>query len=142
MAWGLALPPVRWLTPILDDYGAAGGGLLASGVAFNSLFAILPAILLLVSMLGIVLNDPIRLEQIVDGFAERFPPLEQFFNDALRQVSAGAVTFSLLGLDRPRLGLEPVLPVARRRDRPDLQGQPSARSHPARRARGPVGRAC
>lgn len=97
VAWALALPPVRWLTPILDDYGAAGGGLLASGVAFNSLFAILPAILLIVSVLGMILNDPVRLQEVVEGFAERFPPLEQFFEDALSQVSAGAMTFSVLG---------------------------------------------
>lgn len=99
VAWGLALPPARWLIPILDDYGAAGGGLLASGVAFNSLFAILPAILLLVSLLGLILNDdPVRLQEVVAGFAERFPPLQQFFEDALAQVSAGAMTFSVLGL--------------------------------------------
>lgn len=94
----LALPPVRWLTPILDDYGAAGGGLLASGVAFNSLFAILPAILLLISLLGILLNDPLRVSQIVESLAARFPPLEQFFTDALSQFTAGAITFSVIGL--------------------------------------------
>lgn len=42
---GLALGPVRWLIPILEAYDAAGG-LLAAGLAFNSLFAILPSILL------------------------------------------------------------------------------------------------
>ncbi len=97
-AWVLELPPVRWLKPILDDYAAAGGGLLASGVAFNSLFAILPAILLLVSILGLLLQDPGRLEQIIEGLAAEFPPLAEFFRLALDQFSAGAVSFGLLGL--------------------------------------------
>ncbi len=94
----LDLPPVRWLKPILDDYDAAGGGLLASGLAFNSLFAILPAILLLVGVLGIVLNDQPRLDALVQDLAERFPPLEEFFRQALRQFGAGAIPFSILGL--------------------------------------------
>jgi membrane protein len=94
----LELPPVRWLKPILDDYSLAGGGLLASGVAFNSLFAILPAILLLISLLGFVLQDPVRLEQIVEALATEFPPLADFFRLAFAQFSAGAVSFGLIGL--------------------------------------------
>jgi membrane protein len=94
----LDLPPVRWLKPILDDYDAAGGGLLASGLAFNSLFAILPAILLLVGLLGLVLNDSARLDALVREFSQRFPPLEEFFRTALSQFGSGAVSFSILGL--------------------------------------------
>ncbi|MGZ8527404.1 MAG: YhjD/YihY/BrkB family envelope integrity protein, partial [Candidatus Limnocylindrales bacterium] len=97
-AWVLELPPVRWLKPIMDDYGVAGGGLLASGVAFNSLFAVLPAILLVVSLLGLTLDDPLRLEQLVQVFAQQFPPLEEFFRQAFDQFRAGAVSFSVLGL--------------------------------------------
>jgi len=94
----LELPPVRWLKPILDDYSLAGGGLLASGVAFNSLFAILPAILLVISLLGFVLQDPVKLEQIVEALAAEFPPLADFFRQALAQFSAGAASFGLIGL--------------------------------------------
>lgn len=94
----LEFPPVRWLKPIMDDYGAAGGGLLASGVAFNSLFAVLPAILLIVSLLGLFLDDPLRLDQLVQVLARQVPPLEEFFRQALDQFRAGAVSFSVLGL--------------------------------------------
>jgi membrane protein len=97
-AWVLELPPVRWLKPIMDDYGDAGGGLLASGVAFNSLFAVLPAILLVVSLLGLFLEDPLRLDQLVQVLARQVPPLEEFFRQALDQFRAGAVSFSVLGL--------------------------------------------
>lgn len=94
----LDLPPVRWLKPILDDYNAAGGGLLATGLAFNSLFAVLPAILLLVSLLGLFLGDPTRLDQAVDLLAGRFPPLREFFREALAQLSGGAAPLSVIGL--------------------------------------------
>ena len=97
-AWVLALPVTRWLMPIFDDYGAAGGGLLASGVAFNSLFAILPSILLVVSLLGLLLHDPLRLEEVVNDLGNRFPPLQTFFDEALADFTAGALAFSIVGL--------------------------------------------
>ena len=96
-AWFLDLPPVRWIKPILDDYDAAGGGLLASGLAFNFLFALLPAILLVVSLLGLFLTDPLELERVVNELASRFPPLEDFFRTALESVTSQAVSFGILG---------------------------------------------
>ena len=97
-AWALALPPVRWLQPIMDDYTEAGGGLLASGLAFNSLFAILPAILLLVSILGLLLQDPAALDEVIRALSNQFPPLAEFFEIALSGFTAGAVSFSIIGL--------------------------------------------
>jgi YihY family inner membrane protein len=97
-AWVLDLPPVRWLKPILDDYGAAGGGLLATGVAFNSLFAILPAILLLVSLLGFFLADEVRRDDVIGALANQFPPLREFFHLAMAQLSSGAASLSIIGL--------------------------------------------
>jgi membrane protein len=92
------LPPVRWLRPILDDYAEAGGGLLAAGLAFNALLAALPAILLLISLLGLFLDDQAQLERLIQGLAERFPPLEEFFRLALARFNAGALSFSVIGL--------------------------------------------
>jgi membrane protein len=93
----LDLRPIRWLRPILDDYSAAGGGLLASGLAFDALFAALPAILLLVSVLGLLLGDPARVDQLIAALADRFPPLEAFFRLALAEFDAGAASFSVIG---------------------------------------------
>ncbi len=97
-AWALALPPVRWLQPIMDDYTEAGGGLLAAGLAFNSLFATLPAILLLISILGIVLRDQAAVDAVIRALSDQFPPLAAFFEIALSGFTAGAVSFSILGL--------------------------------------------
>jgi YihY family inner membrane protein len=97
-ARALELPPVRWLRPIVDDYLAAGGSLLAAGLAFNALLAALPAILLLISLVGLFLNDPAQLDLLIEALAERFPPLEEFFRVALAQFDAGALSFSVVGL--------------------------------------------
>ena len=94
----LALPPVRWGKPILDAYDAAGGGLLAAGLAWNTLFALLPAILLLVSIIGIYLGDPARLASVVAFLSEQFPPIATFLSQAVAEFSRGAVSFGIIGL--------------------------------------------
>ena len=70
----LNLGPVRWLIPIIDAYDAAGGGLLASGLAFSSLFAILPSILLIIAVVGVILGDPGRLAAMSTSLSMSFPP--------------------------------------------------------------------
>lgn len=94
----LELGPVRWLIPILDAYDAAGGGLLASGLAFNSLFAVLPSILLIVAIVGALLGDPGRLAAIATSLTVSFPPLAGFLKEALAGFAGGAVTFSVVGV--------------------------------------------
>ena len=94
----LAAGPVRWLVPILDAYDRAGGGLLASGLAFNSLFAILPSILLIVALVGVLLGDARRLAAITSSLTVSFPPLGGFFKEALAGFAGGGVTFSVVGI--------------------------------------------
>jgi membrane protein len=94
----LELGPVRWLIPILDAYDAAGGALLASGLAFNSLFAILPAILLIIALVGVFLGDPDRLAAMAATLSVSFPPLAGFFREALAGFTGGAIAFSVVGV--------------------------------------------
>jgi membrane protein len=95
---GLALGPVRWLIPILEAYDAAGGGLLAAGLAFNSLFAILPSILLIIAVIGALLGDAGRLAAVSASLSVSFPPLAGFFKVALGGFATGAVTYSIVGV--------------------------------------------
>jgi membrane protein len=94
----LELGPVRWLIPIMGAYDAAGGGLLASGLAFNSLFAILPSILLIIAVVGVILGDPGRLAALSASLSVSFPPLAGFFDVALGGFADGVVTYSLVGV--------------------------------------------
>jgi membrane protein len=61
---------------VLNEYGRAGGGLLAAGLAFNALFAIIPAILVVVGLLGIFIDDAVTRQHTVDYLIEQIPPLE------------------------------------------------------------------
>ena len=94
----LNLGPVRWLIPIIDAYDAAGGGLLASGLAFSSLFAILPSILLIIAVVGVILGDPGRLAAMSASLSVSFPPLAGFFKVAFGGFADGAITYSVIGV--------------------------------------------
>jgi membrane protein len=94
----LALPPVATARAVLDSFGEAGGGLLAGGLAYSALFALLPGLLLVTGLLGLFVTDPARQAAAVDAIGRAFPPLASIAGQSLAQVSAGAVPVSALGL--------------------------------------------
>ena len=85
------LRATRTLLGVLEAYDRAGGGLTASGLAYTSLIALLPGLLLMVSIFGLLIDDPETQEQLVSAVAEAVPPLEDFARAAFESVSAGAV---------------------------------------------------
>jgi membrane protein len=92
------LPPVRGLMSVIDAYNAAGGGLLASGLAFSALFAIVPALLLLVSVLVIWVDDPVGRQDVIDWVIEQVPPLESVAKGIVDNLANGARVGTILGL--------------------------------------------
>ncbi len=94
LGWG----PVPIVTRVLDTYGYAGGGLLATGLAFGALFALIPATLLIVGVAGFVIADPSVRDEVLGRIVALVPPLEPFVTVALNQLAAGAVAITLVGL--------------------------------------------
>ena len=90
--------PVAGLRRVTTTYDEAGGALLAGGLAYSALFALLPSLLLLTGILGLVVDDPARREAIVEGLAENLPPLRDLLEASLAAISDGAVGFGILGL--------------------------------------------
>jgi membrane protein len=90
--------PVAGVRRVATIYDDAGGALLAGGLAYSALFALLPALLLLTGILGLVVDDPARREAIVEGLAENLPPLRDLLVASLAAISDGAVGFGILGL--------------------------------------------
>lgn len=91
------LPPVRGLMSVMDAYNAAGGGLLASGLAFSALFAIVPGLLLLVSILVILVDDQATRDQVIAWVIERVPPLEEVATNIVNNLANGARVGSIVG---------------------------------------------
>ena len=91
-------PLVTTIRAVLDAYDNAAGALLASGLAYAGLFALLSAILFVIGVLGFVVRDSERLAAIVGEIGRRVPPLEGLIRTGLSRVSETAASFSIVGL--------------------------------------------
>ncbi|MGZ9096642.1 MAG: YhjD/YihY/BrkB family envelope integrity protein, partial [Allosphingosinicella sp.] len=94
IGWG----PVATGRRVMTVYDDAGGGLLAGGLTYSALFALLPSLLLLTGILGFVVNDPERRRTIVEGIGRSLPPLSGFLDASLQQITEGAAGAGAIGL--------------------------------------------
>lgn len=92
------IPAVRTLVAVLETYDHAGGGLMAAGLAYSALFALVPGALLVAGAIGIFITDPAVQETVVELVARAVPPLEEIVRTALASVAAGAVPTSIVAL--------------------------------------------
>ncbi len=91
-------PAVVELRAVLDAYDAAGGGLASGGLAYAALVALLPGLLLALTILGLLLPNLASREAVVTAIAAAVPPLEDVAREALAQVATGAVPTSILAV--------------------------------------------
>src|SRR5215467_563450 len=92
------VPAVKVLIATFGAYDAGGGGLVAGGLAYSALIALLPGLLLALSIFGLVVTDPAIREQLVTSIGEAIPPIEDLARSALNSVSTGAVPSSLIAI--------------------------------------------
>ena len=82
---------------VLDRYADAGGGLLAGGLTYSALFALLPSLLLVSGVLGLIVDDPERRRAIVAGIGETLPPLRGLVEASIESMTDRAVGFGTIG---------------------------------------------
>ncbi len=82
----------------MADYGAAGGGLLSAGLAFNALFAIIPALLAVVAFLGLLINDPVSRKDTVEFLIQQLPPLQPVAQTIVDTLANGSRVGSVVGI--------------------------------------------
>jgi membrane protein len=85
------------LLAVVADYDRAGGGLLAAGLAYEALFALLPGFLLAVGAAGLVV-DAAAAAALAAAVGAVAPPLAPLAGAALDELRRGAVAFSLVGV--------------------------------------------
>lgn len=85
------------LRRILDRYGAAGGGILAGGLAYSALFAIVPAVLLLAGIVGLFVGDPFERQKFVDVLVGVLPPLRDLIEVIIDEAARNAGPVSIIG---------------------------------------------
>jgi membrane protein len=82
----------------MTGVSTAGGDLLAAGLAFRALFAILPGLLLAVGVAGWLVDDPVRRAELARILLLAFPPLAGAVGDALDHLIENRGALSLIGL--------------------------------------------
>ena len=88
----------RTIRDILAAFGEAGGSLLAAGLAFNALFAIIPATLALIGIIGFVVGDTVRAEEIVASLVERLPAISELVETLLDNLLRERSALSIIGV--------------------------------------------
>ena len=91
-------PIVVLVRTVFDVYGRAPGGLLANGLAFATLFATFPLVLLVLGVAGMTVVDPEAQSSLADALKRLFPPMAEFVDQALATLSSGATVASIFGL--------------------------------------------
>ena len=83
---------------VIDRYGQYGGGLLAAGIAFNALFAIIPLALFATGIIGILVKDPNAQAQITEFLTGLAPPLAAFLGGTVGNLAASSASLTIIGL--------------------------------------------
>ena len=83
---------------VLEIYALAPGGLLANGLAFTTLFAVVPIALVTLGVAGLLVKDPQVQQQLATALSSLVPPLQDLIQSALVSMSQGAAVTSLVGL--------------------------------------------
>jgi membrane protein len=97
LAGVLGQPAVAALRRVLDRYGAASGGLLAGGLAYAALFAIVPGVLLLAGIVGLFVSDPVERARFVNVLVGVLPPLRDLIQVVLDEAARNAGPVSIIG---------------------------------------------
>ena len=83
---------------VFDRYNAHGGGLLAAGIAYNTLFALIPMALFGGAVLGFFVTDPAGLAQVKSALVEWAPPLASVLDEILGGLASASPSLSIIGL--------------------------------------------
>lgn len=94
----LGFPRVALARRVLGRFGAVDGGLLAAGVAYNAVLALIPLGLLATGFAGLVLGDSASRAELVRSLATLLPPLAGVVDEIVAGLSRASPSVSLVGL--------------------------------------------
>lgn len=98
LAGFLERPRILSARKALDIYGAAAGGLLANGLAFATLFAAIPTVLLVLGVTGwVAAGDEAIQDRVTDALVAALPPLADLVRSAVEAITDGAAFTSVVG---------------------------------------------
>ena len=86
------------LRRVYARYSAAGGPLLASGLAYNALFAIVPAVVLAIGVAGALLGSGADRASFISIAGRAFPPLLELLGPVTTELENLSGSITILGL--------------------------------------------
>jgi YihY family inner membrane protein len=89
---------VRTVSAVVTAANTAGAPLFAAALAFSTMFATVPLLLLFSGVLGWLIDDPIARARLLADLVDRVPPLADVLADSLEGVVRTRGTLSLIGL--------------------------------------------
>lgn len=89
---------VRTTLGVMDTANQAGAPLFAPALAFTTLFAVVPLLLLFAGVLGWVIQDAVQRSALLDQLVSYFPPLADVMSTSLEGVVRERGTLSVVGL--------------------------------------------
>ncbi|MEO8626268.1 MAG: YhjD/YihY/BrkB family envelope integrity protein [Candidatus Limnocylindrales bacterium] len=91
----------RYVKPVLDVVAVAndtGAPIFAAALAFGTLFAFIPLVLLISGVSGWLVDDPVQRAQLLNQLVSYVPPLADFFRASLEGVVTGRGALSIVGV--------------------------------------------
>jgi YihY family inner membrane protein len=89
---------VRAVSAVVTAANEAGAPLFAAALAFSTMFATVPLLLLFSGVLGWLIDDPVARARLLADLVERVPPLADVLADSLEGVVRTRDTLSVVGL--------------------------------------------
>jgi membrane protein len=94
----LGVPRIAMANTVYARFSSSSGPILARGLAFVALFAVVPAVIVILSIVGVFVSDPAVRAEIVTILTSQFPSLAPVLDEALASFSDLAPTTGLIGL--------------------------------------------
>ena len=94
----LRIKVIRISLAVVDTAGQAGAPLFAAALAFTTLFAIVPLLLLFAGVLGWLIQDAAQRDALLVQLVGYFPPLADVLSGSLEGVVRERGTLSIIGL--------------------------------------------
>jgi membrane protein len=91
-------PHVALARRVLARFGSADGGLLAAGIAYNTVLALIPLGLLASGLAGVLLNDPRSRAEFIAAIVSFAPPLSGVVDEIVSGLSGASASLSIVGL--------------------------------------------
>jgi YihY family inner membrane protein len=93
-----ANPVVHTSFRVMDTANEAGAPLFAPALAFTTMFAVIPLLLLFAGVLGWLIEDPVQRDILLRQLISYFPPLAEVLSDSLEGVVRERGTLSIIGV--------------------------------------------